>query len=110
LGAGGTIAAARRRGLAVRVAFVTNGDGSRSTQIEQDTRLLRRNTFQQLAAMRQRETVAALKELNVSREDIVFSRLSRWRHANDVAEELDPHTTAFARSGPEPTARLTKTL
>jgi LmbE family N-acetylglucosaminyl deacetylase len=72
LGAGGTIAAARRQGLEVRVAFVTNGDGSRSTQIEQDTRLLRRNSFQELAAMRQRETVAALKELNVAREDIIF--------------------------------------
>jgi LmbE family N-acetylglucosaminyl deacetylase len=72
LGAGGTIAAARRQGLAVRVAFVTNGDGSRSTQIEQDTRHLRRNSFQELALMRQRETIAALKELNVAREDIVF--------------------------------------
>ncbi|HEX8235434.1 MAG TPA: PIG-L family deacetylase [Abditibacteriaceae bacterium] len=72
LGAGGTIAAARQQGLAVRVAFLTNGDGSRSTQIEQDTRLLRRNSFQQLAAMRQRETVAALNELNVARDDIVF--------------------------------------
>jgi hypothetical protein len=42
LGAGGTIAAARRQGLAVRVAFVTNGDGSRSTQIEQDSCRIKR--------------------------------------------------------------------
>ncbi len=72
LGVGGTIAEARSRGLAVRVAFMTNGDGSRSTQIAENVRHLRRDSLRQIAAMRQHETVAALKELGVSREEIVF--------------------------------------
>jgi LmbE family N-acetylglucosaminyl deacetylase len=38
LGAGGTIAAARRSGAATRVVFLTNGDGSRSTQVYTEAR------------------------------------------------------------------------
>ncbi|MDQ3813301.1 MAG: PIG-L family deacetylase, partial [Armatimonadota bacterium] len=77
LGAGGTIAAARAVGAAVRVAFLTNGDGSRSTRIVEDARrpadfLLRRNTFQRLALMRQQEALAALYELGVPATDVLF--------------------------------------
>jgi len=72
LGAGGIIAAARARGLAVKIVFLTNGDGSLSTQIAQDARHLRRTTYRQMASMRQKEAIAALKELGVPRADIVF--------------------------------------
>ena len=77
LGAGGTIAAARRAGAAVRVVFMTNGDGSRSTRIVEDARrpadfLLRRNTFQKLAHMRQQEALAALHELGVRQSNVLF--------------------------------------
>src|SRR4028119_1898095 len=65
LGVGSTIHAARARGIAVRVVFLTNGDGSRSTQIAEDVRRLRLNSFLQLARLRQREAVAALGELGV---------------------------------------------
>lgn len=77
LGVGGTLDAARAAGAAVRVIFLTNGDGSRSTQIEENARhprsfLLRRNSYQRVAAMRQHETTQALRELGIDRSDIVF--------------------------------------
>ena len=72
LGAGGTIAQARRAGARVQVVFFTNGDGSRSTQIAENTKNLRRFSFLELALMRQQESVAAVAELGVAREDVVF--------------------------------------
>jgi LmbE family N-acetylglucosaminyl deacetylase len=72
LGAGGTIAMARRRGLPVRIVFLTNGDGSRSTQIAVDARQLRRNSFQELAKLRQKETLRACRTLGVDEKDVVF--------------------------------------
>ncbi len=72
LGAGGTIAAARRRGIPVRIVFLTNGDGSRSTQIAVDVREMRRNSFQQLAALRQKESTAAARALGVDAADLTF--------------------------------------
>lgn len=72
LGAGGTIAEARRRGIPVRLVFLTNGDGSRSTQIAVDARQMRSNSFQQLAALRQKESVKAAKALGVGEKDVVF--------------------------------------
>lgn len=72
LGAGGIIARSRARGLRVRVVFMTNGDGSRSMQIAYDVRHMKRDSMRQLAAMRQKETIAALAELGIGRQDIVF--------------------------------------
>ncbi|HVF09183.1 MAG TPA: PIG-L family deacetylase [Abditibacteriaceae bacterium] len=76
LGAGGTIAAARAAGVPVRVVFLTNGDGSRSTQIAEDARQLsfrpRRDSYQQLARLRQREAIAAVGELGVAARDVIF--------------------------------------
>ncbi len=72
LGAGGTIAEARRRGIPVRLVFLTNGDGSRSTQIAVDARELRNNSFQELAKLRQNEAVKAANALGVSEKEIVF--------------------------------------
>lgn len=93
LGAGGTMAAATRLGAQVQVVFITNGDGSRSTQLVAEARELRRqvsrqrwkkqdsnspardtsrNLFQRIAAMRQREALAACKKLGVGEKDIIF--------------------------------------
>lgn len=77
LGVGGTLAAARAAGAAVRVLFLTNGDGSRSTQIGEGVKhpgnlLHHSNSLQQLAYMRQQETIAALGELGVVPRDIIF--------------------------------------
>ncbi len=72
LGAGGAIAQARARGLRVRVVFLTNGDGSRSTQIAYDVRHMKSDSMRQLAVMRQKETILALAELGVGSRDIVF--------------------------------------
>jgi len=72
LGAGGIIADARARGIAVKIVFLTNGDASRTMQIAEDARNLRRTTYRQMAAMRQKEAIAALKKLGVPRGDIVF--------------------------------------
>jgi LmbE family N-acetylglucosaminyl deacetylase len=77
LGAGGTIAAARSRGIPVRVVFLTNGDGSLSTQIVEDAHrpgqlLSRRKSFLRMAKTRQREARAALHQLGVKDDDIIF--------------------------------------
>ncbi len=72
LGAGGTISEARRRGIPVRLVFLTNGDGSRSTQIAVDARERRNNSFQQLAKLRQSETYNAAAALGVDKKDVVF--------------------------------------
>lgn len=77
LGVGGTIAAARAAGAAVRVLFLTNGDGSRSTQIGEGVKhprqvLQEQNSLAQIAYMRQQETCAALRELGVAQSDVIF--------------------------------------
>ncbi|MDF2439525.1 MAG: hypothetical protein JWN98_509 [Abditibacteriota bacterium] len=72
LGAGGAIVQARRAGAQVKVVFFTNGDGSRSTQIAENAKHLRRFSFQELATMRQSESIAAVAELGVAAEDVIF--------------------------------------
>lgn len=72
LGTGGLIAQARQLKIPVQVVFLTNGDGSGSTQIGETLRRGKRQTFLELAAMRQREATAALEKLGVAPDDIVF--------------------------------------
>ncbi len=72
LGAGGTIAEARRRGLAVRIVFLTNGDGSRSTQLAVNLRQRRLNSFSELAKLRQQEATSATRALGVATPDLIF--------------------------------------
>lgn len=72
LGVGGLIHQARRSGAAVEIAFTTNGDGSRSTQIAENAKRMRHNSFLDLAAMRQREALAACAELGVAAEQVHF--------------------------------------
>lgn len=86
LGTGGLIAQARRLNIPVRVVFLTNGDGSGSTQIGETLRRGKRQTFLELAAMRQGEATAALQNLGVAPEDIVFlgfpdgGLMKIWKH------------------------------
>lgn len=72
LGAGGTIARAVRVGARVRVVFFTNGDGSGSTVLSESIRHCRRLSYLEIARLRQREAVAAVRELGVRRSDIIF--------------------------------------
>lgn len=72
LGAGGTLARAVGVGARVRVVFFTNGDGSGSTVLSESVRRRRRLSYLEIARLRQREAVAALRELGVSRADIIF--------------------------------------
>ena len=72
LGTGGLISQARQKGIAVRVVFLTNGDGSGSTQIGETLRRGQRPTFLEMAVLRQSEAIAALEKLGVSPDDIVF--------------------------------------
>lgn len=72
LGAGGTISEARRRGIPVRIVFLTNGDGSRSTQIAVDARQMRSTSFRQLARLRQQEAIKAAAALGVDEKNVVF--------------------------------------
>ena len=72
LGAGGLIAQARKRGIPVRVIFFTNGDGSRAAKFAVELQQRRRVNFVQIAALRQKEALAAAKNLGVSEKDVVF--------------------------------------
>jgi LmbE family N-acetylglucosaminyl deacetylase len=94
LGAGGAMAQARKTGARVQVVFITNGDGSRSTQLVAEARALRRdvsfqkllarqdgststaraprNLFQNIAAMRRREALAACQKLGIAQSDVIF--------------------------------------
>jgi LmbE family N-acetylglucosaminyl deacetylase len=94
LGAGGAMAQARKIGARVQVVFITNGDGSRSTQLVAEARALRQdvnlknllprqggstsaagasgNLFQNIAAMRRREALAACRELGIAQSDVIF--------------------------------------
>ena len=72
LGAGGAIAQAVKNGARVRVVFCTNGDGSGATILGENFHNLRRHSYVEMAQMRQREAVRALRQLGVGRDDIVF--------------------------------------
>jgi len=114
LGAGGTIAQARRAGAQIKVLFFTNGDGSRSTQIAENAKHLRRFSFQELAAMRQRESLAAVAELGVAREDVIFLGYpdgglramweSHWTRTNYRSPYTNamrsPYPNSFTRAAP----------
>ena len=83
LGAGGLMAQAADLGIPVRVVFMTNGDGSLATRLVQDANFVEelakgqdpkrpRNIYQQIAPMRQKEALAALGKLSVSKANVTF--------------------------------------
>lgn len=73
LGLGGVIASARRRGSAVQVAFLTNGDGFRvAASRALGEPLVGPSDFVRFAGLRQKESIAALSELGVAESNIKF--------------------------------------
>lgn len=82
LGAAGAIATARQNGIATRIVFITNGDGSGSTRLVAQVRELRsniapdepnaQNLFQRIAAMRRKEALAACKQMGVDEKNVFF--------------------------------------
>lgn len=72
LGAGGTLQMTRAAGGAARIVFVTNGDGSRSTQISLNLRTRRYHTFRGVARLRRAEAKNAARVLGVFEDDVIF--------------------------------------
>lgn len=73
LGLGATIADARRRGVPVTVAFLTNGDGFRvAAGRELNEVQVGPTDFIEFAERRQHEALRALGELGVPEKDVVF--------------------------------------
>ncbi|MCS6863176.1 MAG: PIG-L family deacetylase, partial [Abditibacteriales bacterium] len=70
LGCGGLIAMARRIGAAIKVVVVTNGDASFSTAIS-NVKISPRQHIE-MAYARQAETLAAMRELGLSADDVIF--------------------------------------
>lgn len=107
LGCGGLIAQAKQRGLAVRVVFFTNGDGSGSTRLGEIVRRQKRPTYAEIAALRQNEATSALKKLGVTPDEIVFlgypdgGLLNMWRdHWKSQKTFRSPFTRTDAVSSP----------
>ena len=71
---GGLLARAAARGIAAKVAFVTNGDGSRTGQIFKMLRepLARDNDLFSIAQHRQLEAIEALQSIGLSEGDAAF--------------------------------------
>ena len=71
---GGLLARAAKRGIAAKIAFITNGDGSRTGQIFKMLRepLARDNDLFSIAQHRQIEAIRALQNLGLSESDAAF--------------------------------------
>ena len=71
---GGLLKRAAQRGIAAKVAFVTNGDGSRTGQIFKTLRepLARDNDLFSIAQHRQIEALDALSKIGISETDAAF--------------------------------------
>ncbi len=105
LGLGGTIATARKRGVPVTLAFLTNGDGFRvaaSRALKKP--LLGPTDFVHFAELRQREALSAAKELGVPESDVVFlgfpdqGLLPLWQECWSDSHPLRSGFTAQTRS------------
>ncbi len=70
LGCAGLIAMARRIGAAIKIVVVTNGDASFSTAISSVK--ISPSQHVEMAYARQAETLAALRELGLSEDDVIF--------------------------------------
>jgi LmbE family N-acetylglucosaminyl deacetylase len=114
LGAGGVLQAAVRRGLPVRVVFLTHGDANEWSFIAHRKRpTLRPSEARAMGAYRQREALEATARLSVPPQDVVFlgypdrGTLRIWgRHWG----EGPPHRGVLtrAREVPYDTARSTR--
>ncbi len=73
LGAGGTILAAVRQGIEVRVIIATNGDGYLFATMEEFRRVFPRSAdFIRMGEVRQNESLAALASLGVPADHVYF--------------------------------------
>ncbi|HEX9997580.1 MAG TPA: PIG-L family deacetylase [Abditibacterium sp.] len=72
LGAGGLIAWARAAGMEVQIGFLSNGDGSRTTQISQVLRGKGETTLPDIARRRQSEALKAAQTLGVDASNVLF--------------------------------------
>lgn len=72
LGAGGLVFRARKRGLEVQIGFLSNGDGSRTTQISQVLRGKSEKSLPEIARFRQTEALRAAQILGVDEENVLF--------------------------------------
>jgi LmbE family N-acetylglucosaminyl deacetylase len=88
LGAGGLISRARTMGIEVQIGFLSNGDGSRTTQISQVLRGKDEKTLPEIARKRQDEAVRAAQILGVHEEKRAVFWLSRRRRACSVGWRL----------------------
>lgn len=72
LGVGGLIFRARQAGIEVQIGFLSNGDGSRTTQISQVLRRKNEKTLPDIARRRQDEALRAAHILGVGAENVLF--------------------------------------
>jgi LmbE family N-acetylglucosaminyl deacetylase len=99
LGTGGLIARARAKGLNVDIAFLTNGDGSRTTQLVLNAKNpLHKRTLFEIACDRQIEALGAANALGVSESNVHFLGFPdganlQIMHAEDENEPITSPTT-----------------
>lgn len=72
LGTGGLIYRARQMGLEVQIGFLTNGDGSRTTQISQVLRRKSEKSLVAIARLRQKEALQAAARLGIEEKNVLF--------------------------------------
>ncbi len=72
LGAGGIIARATKNQSAVHIAFLSSGDGSRTTQISQFLRGKAEKSLPEIARFRQGEAIRAAQTLGVAQNEVIF--------------------------------------
>lgn len=106
LGAGGTILAAVRQGIDVRVVIATNGDGYLFATMEEFRRVFPRAAdFIRMGQVRQKESLAALASLGVPADHVYFLSYpdrglqALWNH-NWLAS--DPYRSVYTGTSRSP--------
>ena len=106
LSSAGLILAAKRAGIDVRVVIATNGDGSRSTEIGSFHKILPHSQdYIHLGNIRQQESLAALKVLGLSPDQVYFlsypDRGSAAMWSNNWSE-ANPYHSPFSGADRSP--------
>ena len=103
LGAGGLILRARAAGIPVQIGFLSNGDGSRTTQISQILRGKSEKTLPEIARFRQLEALEAAQNLGVAEENVLFfgfpdgGARALWNEHWGVNEPFTSRFTGYSR-------------
>jgi LmbE family N-acetylglucosaminyl deacetylase len=96
IGAGGLIAAARRRGVSVSALIVTNGDSNRVSAVLVDHRLPpRASAFIREGRIRQQEELEALRRLGVAPADVFFLGFPDRQLAAVMRSPFEPVRSPF---------------